>query len=362
MRNSIACVLIVVSILAASIPGNPLVGQDYDVDGFHTWTNRQGQSLEAKFLRMEGDNVILERKDGKRYPYPANNLDLDSQNQLNELKKNAFLLNYPPELRSRCSVSSRTQAIKAFGGDAKGEAVALKGLEWLAAEQDPDTGAWGAEYYAGMTGLSLLAFLAHCETPESPKWGDNVIKGAMYLMDRALQNDGFMHNGVKGSGQAYEHAIATFALAELYLMSKGQGKEIPQLDSVLKKAIEIITDGQTQMGGWAYYYNRKGNNDMSLSGWQMQALRAALGTGINVKEVNQALDHATEYVKAVQDDKGAFRYNPGLVDGKSTLTGAALLHLRMHGEENSPEYKKGLNYLIDVYANPVPGGSYYAPY
>src|SRR5690606_10949936 len=130
-----------------------------------------------------------------------------------------------------------------------------------------------------MTGLSLLAYLGHCQTPESAKFGEVVVKAALFLMDRGLQNEGRMTNGKRGHHEAYEHAIATYALAELYTMTKESGKEIPRLESVIRKAAGVIVDAQTRDGGWPYGFTGKGKEDMSVSGWQIQALKAAHNTG-----------------------------------------------------------------------------------
>ena len=64
-------------------------------------------------------------------------------------------------------------------------------------------------------------------------------------MNRAIDGRGLITNGAKGSHQAYEHAIATYALAELYQMNKGYGRSIPRLHSLLSKAGSIIIKHQS---------------------------------------------------------------------------------------------------------------------
>ena len=39
-----------------------------------------------------------------------------------------------------------------------------------------------------MTGISLLAYLAHCETPLSEECGENVLKGISFLVDLGMKN------------------------------------------------------------------------------------------------------------------------------------------------------------------------------
>ena len=38
-----------------------------------------------------------------------------------------------------------------------------------------------------MTGISLLAYLAHCETPLSEEFGENVLKGISFLVDLGMK-------------------------------------------------------------------------------------------------------------------------------------------------------------------------------
>lgn len=272
----------------------------------------------------------------------------------------------PAGMRSRCSMSQRMQRLRESGGEDRAERAVREGLEFITTKQHKEgalAGAFGDEYHAAMTGLALLAYLGHCETPESPKFGDSVVNAALFLMDRCLKNDGRITNGQKGHHEAYEHAIATYALAELYTMTKESGKEIPRLESVLKKAVGVIVDGQTKMGGWPYGFEGKGKEDMSVSGWQIQALKAAYNTGRNFPGVERALDKALEdYLPKIQDAEGAFKYNPDHAKGKPTLTGAALLAMQIWKGKDTPMYNKGLAYLTEKYKNPSPGGDYYAPY
>lgn len=268
----------------------------------------------------------------------------------------------PAGMRSRCSMSQRMKRLRESGGEDRAERAVREGLEFLATKQNKETGAFGEEYTAAMTGLSLLAYLGHCETPESPKFGDSVVNAALFLMDRCLKNDGKITSS-PGHHEAYEHAIATYALAELYTMTKESGKEIPRLESVLKKAVGVIVDAQTKDGGWPYGFAAQGKEDMSVSGWQIQALKAAYNTGRSFPGVEKSLDLATKkYIPAIQDSEGAFKYNPDHAKGKPTLTGAALLALYIWKGADTPTFQKGFKYLTEKYKNPSPGGDFYAPY
>jgi len=163
-----------------------------------------------------------------------------------------------------------------------------------------------------MTGLSLLTFLGHCETPESLKFGDNVVKAALFLMNTAMENRGRMTNGEPGDPATYKHAIATYALCELHTMTKASGREIPRLTSIIRKSFGIIVEAQHRDGGWPYGFTGEGLKDLSVSGWNIQALKAAHNTGERITGAERALDRAIkDYLPRIQDSQGAFKYNPG---------------------------------------------------
>ncbi|MCP5539119.1 MAG: hypothetical protein H7A53_02575 [Akkermansiaceae bacterium] len=269
----------------------------------------------------------------------------------------------PAAMQSRCSMSQRMQRLRESGGEDRAEKAVRNALEFLAAQQNKDTGAIGVEFPCAATGLSLLAFLGHCETPESPKFGDAVVNAALYLMEVSRKNDGMIWNGQKGNHQSYEHAIGTYALSELHTMTKESGRTVPKLESTLKRAVGIIVDGQAGGGGWAYGYGKNNDaQDMSVVGWQIQALKAAYNTGEKFSGLDKTLDKAMQYMKDIQDKDGAFKYRPKDPKGKPTLTGAALLGMQIWNQMDTAEYKKGLGFLTNAYKNPTPGNNFYAPY
>ncbi|MEC8826083.1 MAG: prenyltransferase/squalene oxidase repeat-containing protein [Verrucomicrobiota bacterium] len=272
----------------------------------------------------------------------------------------------PAGMRSRCSLSERMRLLREMGGEDRAERAVRDGLRYLTSQQDRETGAIGKTYTVAMTGLSLLAYLGHCETPESPKFGDAVVKAAMFLIETANDNRGLMTNGKSGHHEAYEHAIATYALSELFTMTKESGREIPRLGSVIKKSAGIIIDYQTGNGGWPYLGRENGKDDLSVSGWNIQALKAAYNTGVGIPGIERALDGATEdYLPATQDEKGAFKYNISQPEGRQSLTAAALLGMQIWKGYKSDSYNKGYNWLKGRLKNPgLTGGSHglYEPY
>ncbi|MCB1078886.1 MAG: hypothetical protein KDM64_13785 [Verrucomicrobiae bacterium] len=56
-------------------PGTPMPPREQD------WTNREGRTIRATLLRLNGDQAILRLPDGREVPYPMANLSDESQAQ-----------------------------------------------------------------------------------------------------------------------------------------------------------------------------------------------------------------------------------------------------------------------------------------
>jgi hypothetical protein len=109
-------------------------------------------------------------------------------------------------------------------------------------------------------------------------------------------------------------------------------------------------DGQAPDGSWAYGYvkSRPGYvspGDTSISGWQIQALKAAYLTGLNIPGVNQALDNAMVDLKRVQCPNGGFGYK-GPDDNRFSLTGVGVLCTYLWKQKKEKTVMDGIDYLM----------------
>jgi hypothetical protein len=255
----------------------------------------------------------------------------------------------PENMRKRCSKEDRIQRLADNGGTPECEDAVLNGLRWLKANQKPD-GSWDGQSKVAMTGLALLAYFGHCETPASPEFGDSCMKAIVYLVNIGAKNNGRMADDF-GGPWAYEHGIATYALGEATTFCKEIKQDVPGLVDVTKKAGQFIIDNQNKSGGWAYKYeNYDGHVDVSITGWQIQALKACSHTTIEYKGLNSCITKALEYLSTCQNKEGAFGYTgpPGL-DAKaySPLTGVGMLCNQMWDKGNRPEVRKAAKYIIE---------------
>jgi hypothetical protein len=254
----------------------------------------------------------------------------------------------PETMSKRCSKQDRLQRLKDNGGTAACEEAVTKGLRWLKTNQQTD-GSWGPAHPTAMTGLALLAYFGHCETPASEEFGDSCVKGITYLVNLGMKNDGKLGTDLSGQPFCYEHGIATYALAEALTFCKELKFEVPNLVEVTTKAGQFIIDNQNKNGGWAYNYTIEGGHtDTSVVGWQIQALKACSHTGIKFRSMITCINRGLAYVASCQNDSGGFGYvsaKDGEREGYFTLTGVGMLCHQMWGKGKS-EINKGAKYVI----------------
>jgi hypothetical protein len=218
----------------------------------------------------------------------------------------------PPAGPQRLDRSSavRRRRVQQFGGTPRTESAVEMGLAWLAAHQSPD-GLWDRlgfqnqcpaddrcagpalrrtqhSLQAGLTGLSLLAFLGAGYTDRDGPYQD-VVRRAVDALLRAQQPDGgfCVAEGMAG----YNNSLATFALAEYYAMTRE-----PRLREPLRRAVGHLARTQQELGGWDYLPRRdSGRNDTSITAWAVQALQTCAVAGIEVPHrvlINAALHFA----------------------------------------------------------------------
>lgn len=232
------------------------------------------------------------------------------------------------------------------------EQAVVKALEWLKNNQHED-GSWkpnamddhGRRMEIGITGVCLLAFLAHGETPSSEKYGPTVEKAIRFLVGRQSETGHFLDivdaQEATYIAGAYGQAIATYAISESFALTR-----IPSLKSVMEKAVDVILQGQQDRGAWFYRYDKGDTGNSSVTGWHMQALKAAHLAGAENPGLKEAMNKATEFIKSQQDKDGLFYYKQK-IDGRKDegITAAATLALQLLGHSKSQEARKGMQAL-----------------
>jgi hypothetical protein len=225
-----------------------------------------------------------------------------------------------------------------------------KALSFLKNTQRDD-GSWSAGRAGGrnaaVTGLCVMAFLSAGHVPGEGPYAETLEKGIRAVL-KSQQANGLIAS--EGGHEMYHHGICTLMLAEVAGMTEG-----PLADEVrkkLEKAVAVILRaqrkdgaGRGERGGWRYNVNGT-DADISVTGWQIMALRAAKNLGCDVPP--EAIERAIEYVKRCQDPgTGGFRYMPGM---RVTVacTGTSILALELCGKDQhrSDEVLRAAGFLL----------------
>jgi Prenyltransferase and squalene oxidase repeat len=244
---------------------------------------------------------------------------------------------------ARRQYGDRIAAMEKAGGTENAAFAVLAGLRWLKEHQNED-GSWSTECRPAMTGFALLCFLGHGELSNSPEFGSTVKKAVDWLYSKGTEFDGRLSMRKNWSGNnagVYEHAIATFALAEYYRLTKEE-----RIGKLLAQAVSYIVEGQAPDGGWQYAYAKGPSSDTSVSGWQIQALWAAHLASVKVDGVKAALDHAMLNLKRVQDERGNFGYRMPGDRTLPSLVGVGVFCTYRWKQDKDRTVRDGMEYLL----------------
>lgn len=242
-----------------------------------------------------------------------------------------------------------------------------KGLDWLAKQQDPDSGVVlspnNPQYPLATTALAGLAFLAHPESSyKRGRYGQNIALVLHYIRSLVLEEDGQTIKTIPGvgvwisdgkkSGRMHAHCYATLFLTEVYGTLQNPQLE-QQISQIIRGSIQLFIHSQTQgksyvfldkqgksirqpieWGGWGYYYRGEpgwGDDEASITVCVLQALRSAKNAGFYVP--TSVIQKAINYVRFCRKSDGSFRYSLSQNNQRSSfeLTAAALSTLNAAG-------------------------------
>lgn len=210
-------------------------------------------------------------------------------------------------------------------GDAKTEGAVLKALRWLKHTQKSN-GMW--EGPISNTGLAVLAYLAHGETPASKEFGSTVERALRALIDAQYEKDGVCKFR-NTDGNEYAFLIVTYALCEAYGMTHN-----PNVKEVAMKALGRIVENQSPTGGYDYKLNKTSTrDDMSFAGWALQALKAGKMAGLHPDGLEECIKKAIKYMKTRAFKNGGFGYCAGQDPTGLTATGCLAMQLLGYGDQ-----------------------------
>ena len=247
---------------------------------------------------------------------------------------------------------ARQNIINRLGGSEETEDAVRRALEWFTRVQEPD-GRWRTVrgHDSAATGLAMLAYMGYGAKHTWSQEHEKKLALAIEQLSKAPVNPGLVgsrkpadrkgeinkpvdnaelthyqkplakavewmlsveRNGdLRGpGGNMYDHGIAAIALAEAYSLTKD-----PRLRKPVERVVAFTIKAQNpKTGGWRYKPYREDpleRGDMSVTGWQLMALKSAQRGGIDVPD--QVFDRVRTFLNLVSmgNRGGDYRYVPG---------------------------------------------------
>ena len=227
------------------------------------------------------------------------------------------------------------------GGSEGTEDAVRAALEWLRRHQSED-GSWKAHGYldrckktcqntdptrygdgrgykehdVGVTGLAMLAFAGYGHTHRDGIYEEYVEclkKAVAFMKSVQVKSNDPSTNGRFGPGEAedwiYSHAIATMAMSELLVMSN----DVIGLKTSVTDAVKLCLHAQNDGFGWRYGI-KSGENDTSVTGWMVLALKTAKNARLDIpkEDFQRGFDGALNWFNRATASNGKTGYQaPG---------------------------------------------------
>lgn len=147
----------------------------------------------------------------------------------------------------------------------------------------------------GVTGLALLAFLGDGNTPRSGPHKEVVARGLTWL--RAQQDPDTGRIGPRtGNAWIYDHAIAALALCEAWYFTRN-----PLQGASAQAAVDFAARARNPYSAWRYEAPANGESDTSVTGWMVLVLTSADEGGLKIDRTAYAaalawLDEVSDHV------------------------------------------------------------------
>jgi hypothetical protein len=120
-------------------------------------------------------------------------------------------------------------------------------------------------------------------------------------------------------------------------------------------AAQEVSKPAKLQGGWRYSPSSR-DSDLSVSVWQLMALRSAKNDGLDVP--GEAIEQAIKFLKnsyaspvnrdgKLRDPVSGFCYTPGTRHSTFTMTSAGLLAMQVCGQYDSPMVAGAAQWLLD---------------
>lgn len=237
-----------------------------------------------------------------------------------------------------------------------------RGIAYLLTQQQESGAIGDRSHRTAMTSLAIMALACVGTTPGQNDPRGRAMDQALEYVLREEQQDESGYFGRQDGSRMYGHGIVTLMLSEMMGMGRDEDQD-RRIQKACSRAIDLILQSQRQSkpplfrGGWRYTPDSR-DADLSVSVWQVMALRSAKTDGMDVPDeaIASAIDYFQRSCTSPLDANGrpvrenaGFSYTPGSSQIKFTMTAAGLLAMQVCGQYESPLVEKAADWLL---ANP----------
>ena len=235
-----------------------------------------------------------------------------------------------------------------------------KAIDYLVTKQREDGAIADTGYSTAMTALAIMAMASTGTTTADPTpRGESMRKAVEYCL-RDDKQDAQGYFGKKDESRMYGHGIITLMLTELIGMGASEEQD-RKIHEKCRNGIDLILRSQQvakqpmHQGGWRYTPDST-DSDLSVSVWQLMALRSAKNDGMDVPSgaIEDALEYLTRSFTVPLDGKGkpkeplgGFAYTAGDRRATYTMTSAGLLAYQVCGAYDSPLVSSASDWLLE---------------
>jgi len=255
----------------------------------------------------------------------------------------------------------RKETIEKLGGTPETEKAVRQALIWFARHQSDD-GRWDLDGFmknydvkgrradgrgnrpnqdVGVTALAGLAFVGAGHThvaargAKRPSEYARNVQNAIDWLIAGQKEDG----DLRRRGQMYDHCLATMLLAESFSMT---GDE--RLVEPVKRAVDFTLKAQNPNRGWRY--EPRSDNDTSVIGWALMALKSAEIAGFQVPR--KSYRWAANWLDQVRKGKhkGLYEYQPGRNPSPAMTAEGLFSEMLIDYQPDSPRTAESVDYIL----------------
>jgi hypothetical protein len=249
------------------------------------------------------------------------------------------------------------------------------GIQFLASQQRDDGAITDRGHEVAMTSLAVMAMASVGTEPIPVSEAGRAMGRAIDFVLNSRNRDMEGYFGARDGSRMYGHGITTLMLTEILGMGATR-EQNEKIHEALSEAIKLILAAQgvskseKLKGGWRYTPNSR-DSDLSVSVWQLMALRSAKNDGLDVP--GEAIESALGYLRhsytspidrdgTPRDKISGFSYTPGTFHPSFTMTAAGLLAMQVCGQYDSPLVKGASEWLMQHSPKPSERFFFYGIY